>query len=227
LSEAKPITPHETRNDGFHFAQPILRDKIFTPLSDCRHTIRLKAKSTEPPMFEIIAIIAAVLALAVAAVLIIAARKPDTFQVERATSIKAPPEKIFPLINDFHQWQSWSPYEVKDPDMQRTFSGAASGKGAVYAWNGNKNVGSGRMEILDAPPQRKVVIKLDFFTPFEGHNTAEFTMQPVGDSTNVTWLMHGPCPFMMKVMHVFMNMDNMVGKDFAIGLANLKRITEN
>ena len=111
--------------------------------------------------------------------------------------------------------------------MQRTFSGAASGKGAVYAWNGNKNVGSGRMEILDAPPPRKVVIKLDFFTPFEGHNTAEFTMQPVGDSTNVTWLMYGPAPFMAKVMHVFINMDNMVGKDFAIGLANLKRITEN
>jgi uncharacterized protein YndB with AHSA1/START domain len=177
-------------------------------------------------MFEIIAIIAVIFALAIAVVLILAARKPDTFQVQRAASIKAPPEKIFPLINDFHQWQSWSPYEVKDPAMQRTFSGAASGKGAVYAWNGNKNVGSGRMEILDAPPPRKVVIKLDFFTPFEGHNTAEFTMLPVGDTTNVTWRMHGPASFMMKVMHVFMNMDNMIGNDFAIGLANLKRITE-
>jgi len=177
-------------------------------------------------MFETLAIIAIILAFAIAAVLFLASRKPDTFSVQRATAIHAPPEKIFPLIDDFHQWQSWSPYEVKDPDMQRTFSGAASGKGAVYAWNGNKNVGSGRMEILDAPPPNKVVIKLDFFTPFEGHNTAEFTLQPQGDTTNVTWLMHGPASFMMKVMHVFINMDNMVGKDFAVGLANLKRITE-
>jgi uncharacterized protein YndB with AHSA1/START domain len=177
-------------------------------------------------MFETIAILAAVLALAIAAILILAATKPDTFSVKRETTIKAPPEKIFPLIEDFHQWQSWSPYETKDPDMQRSFSGAERGKGAVYAWNGNKNVGSGRMEILDAPAPNRIMIKLDFFTPFEGHNTAEFTMQPLGSTTNVTWLMHGPCPFMMKIMHVFMNMDNMIGKDFAVGLANLKRITE-
>src|ERR1700730_17712065 len=102
-------------------------------------------------MFEIIAVIAAVLALAIAAILILAATKPDTLRVERAASMKAPPDKIFPLIADFHQWRSWSPYENKDPDMQRSFSGANSGKGAVYAWNGNRNVGSGRMEILDAP----------------------------------------------------------------------------
>jgi uncharacterized protein YndB with AHSA1/START domain len=177
-------------------------------------------------MFEIIAIAAVVIAIAIAAILILAAVKPGTFSVERSAAIKAPPEKIFPLINDFHQWGSWSPYEAKDPAMQRTFSGAACGKGAVYAWNGNNNVGSGRMEILDAPAPNKVVIKLDFFTPFEGHNTAEFTMLPQGDSTNVTWLMHGPSPFMAKIMHVFMNIDNMVGKDFAVGLANLKRITE-
>ena len=177
-------------------------------------------------MFEIIAVIAVILAAAIAGVLILASRKPDTFRVERTASIRAAPEKIFPLIEDFHRWQSWSPYETRDPAMQRSFSGASSGKGAVYAWNGNKNVGSGRMEILDAPPPGKVVIKLDFLKPFEGHNTAEFTLLPQGDTTNVTWLMHGPAPFMSKVMQVFMNMDNMIGKDFAVGLANLKRITE-
>jgi uncharacterized protein YndB with AHSA1/START domain len=177
-------------------------------------------------MFEIVAVIAVILAAAIAVVLILASRKPDTLRVQRATSIEAPPEKIFPLIEDFHRWQSWSPYETRDPDMQRTFSGAASGKGAVYAWNGNKNVGSGRMEILDAPPPGKVVIKLDFLKPFEAHNTAEFTLLPQGDTTNVTWLMHGPAPLMSKVMQVFMNMDNMIGRDFAVGLANLKRITE-
>jgi uncharacterized protein YndB with AHSA1/START domain len=181
-------------------------------------------------MFEIIAITAVVLAIAIAIILILAAMKPATFSVQRAATVKAPPERIFPLINDFHQWGSWSPYENKDPAMKRSYSGATSGKGAVYGWEGNKNVGSGRMEILDTSEPSKIVIKLDFFKPFEGHNTAEFTMLPQGDATNlttnVTWLMHGPAPFMSKVMQVFLNIDNMIGKDFEIGLANLKRLTE-
>src|SRR3982074_2592402 len=181
-------------------------------------------------MFEIIAIIAIVIAIAIAIVLILAATKPDTFSVQRATTVKAPPEKIFSLINDFHQWGSWSPYANKDPAMKRSYSGAKSGKGAVYAWDGNKNVGSGRMEILDTSVPAKIVIKLDFFKPFEGHNTAEFTMLPQGDATNVTtnvtWIMHGPASLMSKVMQVFMNLDKMIGKDFEAGLANLKGLTE-
>jgi uncharacterized protein YndB with AHSA1/START domain len=177
-------------------------------------------------MFEIIAMTAIVLAVAIAVVLILAATKPATLRVQRTTTVKAPPEKIFPLIADFHQWRNWSPYENKDPAMQRTYSGAASGKSAVYAWQGNKNVGSGRMEILEAPPPSKVVIKLDFFTPFEGHNTAEFTMLPQGDGTHVTWLMHGPAPLMSRVMQVFINLDRMIGEDFEVGLANLKSVAE-
>jgi uncharacterized protein YndB with AHSA1/START domain len=177
-------------------------------------------------MLEIVTVIAVVLAIAIAIILILAASKPNTFSVRRATTVKAPPEKIFGLINDFHQWGTWSPYEHKDPAMKRTYSGAESGKGAVYAWQGNKNVGSGRMEILDASEPSKIVIRLDFFTPFEAHNTAEFTMLPQGDATLVTWLMHGPAPLMSKLMQVFINMDNMIGKDFETGLANLKRITE-
>jgi len=181
-------------------------------------------------MFEIIAIIVVVLAVAIAVVLILAMTKPDTFSVRRAATINAPPEKIFSLINDFHRWGTWSPWENKDPGMQRSYSGAASGRGAVYAWEGNKNVGTGRMEIIDASQPSKIVIKLDFFKPFEAHNTAEFTMLPQGDATNaatnVTWLMHGPAPFMSKVMQVFMNIDRMVGKDFETGLANLKKATE-
>jgi hypothetical protein len=167
-------------------------------------------------MFEIIAVIAVILAVAIGVVLILASRKPDTFRVQRAAVIHAPPEKILFRISDFRAWRAWSPYEDKDPDLQRSYSGAASGTGAVYEWNGNRNVGSGRMEILDAPAPGKLVIKLDFLKPFEAHNTAEFTFVPQGDTTNVTWLMHGPAPFMSKV----------IGKDFAIGLANLKRITE-
>src|SRR3954452_24694228 len=126
-------------------------------------------------MSEIVAVIAILLALAVAAVLVLASRKPDTLRVQRAASIDAPPEKIFPLIADFHQWRAWSPYEDRDPDLQRSYSGPASGSGAVYAWEGNSNIGSGRMEILEAPPPSKVVIKLAFLKPFEAHNTAEFT----------------------------------------------------
>src|SRR6266566_4653119 len=169
-------------------------------------------------MLEIIAIIAIVLVVAIAIILILAATKPDRFSFQRATTVKAPPERIFLLINDFHQWGTWSPYENKDPAMKRTFSGAASGNGAVYAWDGNNNVGSGRMEILDASAPSKIVIKLDFFKPFEGHNTAEFTMLPQGDATTLTWRMHGPAPFMSRLMQVFMNLDRMIGKDFEVGL---------
>ena len=110
--------------------------------------------------------------------------------------------------------------------MKRRFDGAARGKGAVYGWEGNKNVGSGRMEILDASAPSRIVIKLDFFKPFEAHNTAEFTLEPQGGSTNITWAMHGRQPFGLKVMSLFFSMDKMVGKDFEAGLANLKSITE-
>jgi uncharacterized protein YndB with AHSA1/START domain len=177
-------------------------------------------------MSEALVIIAVILAVAIAAVLVLAATKPDRLRVQRSIDIKAPPERIFPLIADFHQWLNWSPYEQKDPAMKRTYEDAANGKGAIYAWDGNKNVGSGRMEILEESAPQRVVIKLDFFTPFEGHNTAEFTMLPQGDGTHVTWLMHGPARFMTKVIQLFMNLDNMIGKDFEAGLANLKKLTE-
>src|SRR6201987_1004359 len=179
-------------------------------------------------MLEIIAIIAALLAVVVLVVLILASTKPDKFSVQRSVVVKAPAERIFPLISNFHHWANWSPWENRDPAMKRTFSGSESGNGAVYAWDGNKNVGSGRMEILDASSRSKIVIKLDFFKPFEGHNTAEFTFSPGRDAsaTNITWVMHGPSSFMSKVMQVFMNLDKMIGRDFETGLANLKRLTE-
>jgi len=177
-------------------------------------------------VLDAIAIIAVVLAIGIAVVLILAATKPNTFSVQRAAIVSARPEKIFSLINDFRQWGAWSPYEHKDPAMKRTFSGAVRGSGAVYAWQGDKNVGSGRMEILEATAPSKIVIKLDFYTPFEAHNTAEFTMLPQDDATRVTWRMHGPASFMARIMHVFINIDKMVGKDFEAGLANLKRLAE-
>jgi carbon monoxide dehydrogenase subunit G len=171
-------------------------------------------------------IIVAVLVLAVAAVLIYAAFKPDTLNVQRSASIKAPPDKIFALISDFDQWAAWSPYEKKDPAMKRTRSGASKGKGAVYAWEGNKDVGKGRMEIADAQPPAKVTINLDFEKPFAGHNTVVFTIEPKGDLTNVTWAMSGRCAYIAKVIGIFVSMDKMIGDDFAAGLASMKAVAE-
>jgi len=177
-------------------------------------------------MLETIIIIVLIVAVVVAAFLGYAATRPDTFRIERATSIKAPPERIFPLINDFHAWRQWSPYENIDPALKRTYSGAASGKGAVYEWEGNNKVGSGRMEITESSPPNRVVIALHFIKPFEARNTAEFTVQPKGGSTDVTWAMHGPSPFMVKVMSTVGAMDRMLGKQFEQGLANLKAAAE-
>ncbi|MEO8753922.1 MAG: SRPBCC family protein, partial [Casimicrobiaceae bacterium] len=171
-------------------------------------------------------VVGAVLVAGVAVVLVLAAMKPDQFRVQRTAAIKAPPDKIFPLINDFMAWPAWSPYENKDPAMKRTLSGAASGKGAVYEWDGNSSVGQGRMEITASVPPSKDTIKLDFIKPFEGHNVAEFTLEPKGDATSVTWTMDGPAPFISKIMQVFINMDTMIGKDFEVGLANLKALAE-
>ncbi|MEY4882553.1 MAG: hypothetical protein RIS34_407 [Pseudomonadota bacterium] len=170
--------------------------------------------------------IAIILVIAILALLAFAATRPDSFRVQRQTSITAPPDKIFALVNDFHNWASWSPWEKLDPEMKRSFSGTPSGKGTVYEWAGTGKVGAGRMEILDAPPPSKVVIKLDFLKPFEGHNTAEFTLQPQGDATQLTWVMYGPAPFISKLMGVFFNMDKLIGTDFETGLANLKRVAE-
>jgi len=177
-------------------------------------------------MLKIVGIIAVILVVAVVALLAYAATKPDIFTVKRSASINAAPEKIFPLINDYRKWPQWSPYETRDPTMKRIFSGPVEGKGAKYAWEGNRNVGSGNMEIIDTAPPNKVIIKLDFIAPFEGHNIAEFTLAPQGQETSVTWEMRGPVPFMAKIMHVLMDMDKMVGTDFATGLANMKAAVE-
>ena len=174
-------------------------------------------------MFKIIGVVIVVL---IAGVLIFAATKPDVFRVQRAASIKAPPAKIYALINDFHSWGTWSPWEKKDPAMKRTYGAATSGKGAVYAWEGNKDVGQGGMEIVESVAPSKVTIKLDFVKPFEGHNIVDFTLVPQGDATNVTWAMQGPTPYFAKIIHVFIDMDSMVGKDFEAGLANLKAAAE-
>jgi uncharacterized protein YndB with AHSA1/START domain len=174
-------------------------------------------------MLQTILLITVVL---VAGILLYAQTRPSTFRVQRTASINASPDKVFGLINDFHTWVSWSPWEKKDLAMKKIHSGAPQGKGAVLEWDGNKDVGTGRMEVLEAVPTSKIVIQRDFFKPFEAHNTAEFTLIPKTASTEVTWAMYGPQPYMMKIMGLFCNPDKMVGKDFEDGLANLKAIAE-
>lgn len=158
--------------------------------------------------------------------LIVAAMKPDSFRIERSAVINAPAERVYAEIADFRRWPDWSPWENKDPAMARTLSGAEAGKGAVYAWDGNRNIGSGRMEILDAQPPGRVSIQLDFFKPFKARNTAEFTLTPEGTGTRVTWAMFGPQPFIGKVMATIMNCDRMIGREFETGLASLKTRAE-
>ena len=175
-------------------------------------------------MFVTIAIVIGVLLVALLA---FAATRPNTFQVKRSQTVQAPPDRIFALIADYRKWADWSPYEKLDPTMKKTFSGAPSGKGAVYNWAGNSKAGEGRMEIIDAVSPRLIKIKLDFLKPFVGHNTAEFTLDAKGGSTDVTWAMYGPQAFPFKVMSIFFSMDKMLGKDFATGLTNLKAIAES
>jgi hypothetical protein len=171
-------------------------------------------------------IVALVVVGLIVGLLIYATTQPDTFHVQRSASMNAAPEKVFALINNLQSWAAWSPWEKMDPGMKRTYSGAPSGQGAVYEWEGNREVGKGRMEITETSSPSQVVIKLDFIEPFEAHNTAEFTLEGKGDSTNVTWAMHGPNPYIAKVIHLFFNMDSMVGKQFETGLANLKAVAE-
>lgn len=172
-------------------------------------------------MLTVIAIV-----VIIAGLLLLGASRPDTFRIQRSTSINATPEKVTALIADFHHWSSWSPWEKLDPALSRKFGGATAGKGAVYEWEGNKKVGKGRMEITGLSENAQILIKLDFFAPFEAHNTAEFTLHQHDGATNIIWAMYGPASFPVKVMHLFMNMDRMVGKDFEAGLASLKALAE-
>lgn len=166
-----------------------------------------------------------VIVVAVLAVLVYAATKPNSFRVERTVQIAAPPEKIFPLINDFHNWTLWSPFEKLDPDLQRNYMGAPEGLGAVYEYSGRK-AGAGRMQITESSAPHKIVSTLDFTRPMRAHNVAEFILRPTEGGTEVTWAMHGPAPYMSKLMTTFFSMDKLVGGQFAEGLDNLRGVAE-
>lgn len=170
-------------------------------------------------------ILIALLAL-VALLAVVVAMQPAEFRVARTAVIAAPAPAVFPLVNDFHKWQAWSPWEGLDPAMKRSYEGAPSGTGAVYTWSGNDKVGEGRMTITDSRPSELVRLRLEFFKPFKATDTGEFTFIPRGEQTAVTWSMSGQNNFMFKAVHLFMNMDKMLGDEFDKGLARMKSAAE-
>jgi uncharacterized protein YndB with AHSA1/START domain len=174
-------------------------------------------------MLKIIAIIVGV---AVIAVLAYAASRPNSFHVARSIVIKAPPEKIYGLIEDFHHWRAWSPYEALDPTMSRTYGGPSRGLGSTYAWESRGKAGAGRMEIARIAAPSALDIDLAFTKPMRANNKALFTLTPEGDGTRVTWAMEGASSFLFKLMGLVFNMDKMIGTDFETGLASLKAEAE-
>ena len=164
--------------------------------------------------------------LVIAALLLYATSRPDTFRIERSIRIAAPAARIFPLLDDFHQWERWSPWEKIDPSLKRTYGGADSGKGATYAWAGNKEIGQGRMAIIESTPPTLLQIQIDFLVPFEAHNSVEFILQRTSDGTLLTQAMYGPSSFISRLMGIFFSMDRMIGGKFEEGLSNLKAIAE-
>jgi len=168
------------------------------------------------------------LALAFIAILfiVVIAGQPDEFKVVRSAKMSAPPDAVFAHVNDFHKWEAWSPWAKMDPACKNSFAGAPAGTGSIFSWAGNKKVGEGRMTILESRPNGLLRINLEFFKPFKATNTAEFIFQPDGDQTIVTWSMFGKNNFMGKIFGLFMNCDNMVGRDFEKGMAAMKSVAE-
>jgi len=169
------------------------------------------------------------LALAIIAILffVLLVGRPDEFKVVRSATIAAPPPTVFEQVNDFHKWDAWSPWAKLDPACKNTFDGAAAGKGAIFAWDGNNKVGAGRMTVTESQPAEAIRINLEFLRPFKATNIAEFVFRPHGTGTEVTWNMFGKNNLLSKVFGLFVDCEKMVGKDFEKGLASLKVITES
>jgi hypothetical protein len=178
-------------------------------------------------MLETILIILAVIVVVfILAIVVIAALQPSAFRITRSDTIDAPAADVFVQVNDFHNWDAWSPWAKLDPTMKQTYEGAAAGTGAVYSWNGNKDVGAGRMTITESKPNDLIRIQLEFMRPFQATNQADFTFAFDGKQTVVTWGMSGTKNFMFKLVGLFMSMDKMVGGQFEKGLASMKAVTE-
>jgi len=158
-------------------------------------------------------------------VLYASATQPDTFRIQRSALINAPQETVHGILSDLRRGAEWSPYEKKDPTMKKSFSGPATGPGAMMEWDGNNDIGAGKLTIANATPS-KITINLDMIKPMAASNVVEYDLAPQGNATNLTWSMHGPMTIFSKVLCTFMNMDRMVGSDFEQGLRDLKALAE-
>ena len=167
-----------------------------------------------------------ILLLVVVGLLLVIATRSSQFRIHRGATIAAPMNVVFGLVNDFHQWTRWSPWEGRDPNLARTHTGAPAGTGAVYSWVGNKQVGEGRMTITDSKPGEQIVIKLEFLKPWTATNRTEFTFRQQQGGVSVDWAMSGTHNFMGKAFSLLMNMDARIGKDFDQGLALMKKAAE-
>jgi uncharacterized protein YndB with AHSA1/START domain len=155
------------------------------------------------------------------------AAEKSEYEVTRTSTIAAPPEVIFELLVDLRRWREWSPWEDIDPDLRRSYSGPASGVGAVYEWAGNRKAGQGRMEIVSAESPVRLEIALQFIKPFKSSTTTTFVLDEREGSTHVTWRLVGPKTFTTRLMGIFMSMDKMVGRDFERGLARLSAAAQS
>ena len=178
-------------------------------------------------MLKVVLIAAAAAVVLIVVLVALIATRPSEFQIARSATMAAPPEVVFAHVNDFHKWEAWNPWGKLDPNMKNTYEGAQAGEGAIYAWVGNKNVGEGRMTIVESRPNESVRIQLDFLKPMAATNIAEFTFKPQGEQTSVTWSMHGQNTFMGKAISLVMDMDKMIGGNFEKGLSDLKSIAES
>jgi len=163
----------------------------------------------------------------IALICIVASFKPGVMTVSRSATINAAPELAFKVVNDFRQWDSWSPWSKLDPNMKVTLEGPPEGVGAIYRWSGNNDVGEGSTTLVESVTNEKVGMKLNLVRPIEGSNDVQFTFVPEGDGTKVTWFMEGPVPFIGKIVSLFMDCEKMCGDQFLEGLANLKKVVES
>jgi hypothetical protein len=168
-----------------------------------------------------------VVAIIVIMFVVVVAMQPSEFRVARSATMSAPPSAVFAQVNDFHKWEAWNPWGKIDPAMKQSYEGAPAGSGAIYTWIGNKEVGEGRMTMTESRPSDLIRINMEFYKPFSANNTAEFTFKPAGSQTTVNWSMSGNKNFMAKAIHLFMNMDKVIGGQFEKGLASMKSVVES
>jgi uncharacterized protein YndB with AHSA1/START domain len=177
-------------------------------------------------MTKLLLALVGVVVIAIAVALAVAAHRPAQLSIRRTVAIAAPPEKVFALINDFHNWGRWAPQDLEDKSLQRSYGGSAAGRGALSGWHGDRKSGAGRMQITHSAPPERVEVTVDFTRPFIAHNINEFTLIPRGDSTQVTWDLTAQNPYPMKVMGLFVDMNAKIGEHLEKALAALKAAAE-